>query len=101
MDCLLFGHHVKKEIDFFFQLNFFRQVNYIFHKLSSSTKHIEFQFHMSPWWIFVQNGLYINFSCNFGGAHVSRHVAEIAQGLKIRVPKKKLVLLIESWVFIF
>jgi hypothetical protein len=33
----------------------FRQVNYIFHKLSVNTKHAQFQLCMSPWRIFVEN----------------------------------------------
>jgi hypothetical protein len=31
-------------------------VNYIFHKLSVNTKHVQFQLRMSMWWIFVENG---------------------------------------------
>jgi hypothetical protein len=32
----------------------FRRVNYIFHKLSVNTKHVQFRLHMSPWRIFVE-----------------------------------------------
>jgi hypothetical protein len=34
----------------------FAQVNYIFHKLSRNTKHVQFKLHMSMLWSFVQNG---------------------------------------------
>ena len=43
------------EEKYIFSISSFRQVNYIFHKLSGNTKHIQFQLHMSRWWTFVQN----------------------------------------------
>jgi hypothetical protein len=33
-----------------------RRVNYIFHKLSVNTKHVQFRLCMSPWRIFVEMG---------------------------------------------
>jgi hypothetical protein len=43
---------VKKNI--FFSFFSFRRVNYIFHKLSVNTKHVQFRLRMSPWQIFVE-----------------------------------------------
>jgi hypothetical protein len=40
-----------------------------------------------------------SFSCNFLGNSRCNHVANVAQGLKDRVPKKKLVLYVESWIY--
>jgi hypothetical protein len=74
----------------------FRQVNYIFHKLLGNTKHVKFWLRITPWWSFVQNEIKVHFSCTFWGAP---HVAEIAQGLKGMVLRKKFVLPIESWFF--
>jgi hypothetical protein len=56
---------------------------------------------MSPWWIFVENGYKAHFSCISSGAPTCSHVAEIAQGLKDRVLRKKFVLAIKSWFFTF
>jgi hypothetical protein len=33
----------------------FRRGNYIFHKLSMSTEHVEVQLFMNPWQFFVEN----------------------------------------------
>jgi hypothetical protein len=52
---LLFGQLVWKKITFF-QFFSFRQVNYIFHKLSVNSNHVQFQLCMSPWQIFVKKG---------------------------------------------
>jgi hypothetical protein len=40
---------------YFFSIFSFKQVNYIYHKLSVNTKHAQFRLHMSPWRIFVEN----------------------------------------------
>jgi hypothetical protein len=40
---------------YFFSIFSFKQVNYIFHKLSVNTKHIQFRLYMSPWRTFVEN----------------------------------------------
>jgi hypothetical protein len=84
-----------------FSIIFFGQMDYIFHKLSGNTKHVNFQLHMSPWWIFVKNGLQVQFSYIFWGALICSHMAEISQGLKDRVPKKMFFLPLGSWVFTF
>jgi hypothetical protein len=89
-----------KDFILFFSF-FFGWVNYIFHKLSVNTKHIQFRLRMSLWWSFVQNGYWVHFSCIFWGAPTCSHVAKTSQGLKGRVLRKKFVLSIESWVFTF
>jgi hypothetical protein len=38
-----------------------RRVNYIFHKLSMITKHIQFRLCMNPWQIFVEMGIKLIF----------------------------------------
>jgi hypothetical protein len=50
-------------------LIFFAQVNYIFHKLSSNTKHVKFRLRMTSWFLFIQ----IFFSCSFWEAPTCSH----------------------------
>ena len=75
---------------FFFSIFPFGQVNYIFHKLSVDTKHVQFWLHISPWWSFVQNGFLVHFSYTFWEAPTCSCVAETAQGLKGKVLKNSL-----------
>jgi hypothetical protein len=89
------------KIYLFISIFSFRRVNYIFHKLSQNTKHVQFWLCMSPWCSFIQNGYYVHFSCIFLGAPTCSHVAETAQGLKGRVLRKKFLLPIKSWIFTF
>jgi hypothetical protein len=97
---LLFGHPVRRGISLFnlFSLGW---MDYIIHKLSGNIKHIKFQLHMIPWWIYVQNGLYIHFSLYILGSSYNYHMAKIAYGLEGKVPNKRLVLSKESWIFTF
>ena len=50
---------------------------------------------------FCLKQIMISFFNNFWGALVCNHVVESAQGQKCRVPKKKFVLPIESWILKF
>jgi hypothetical protein len=86
---------------YFFSFFSFGWVKYIFHKLSVDTKHVQFRLHMSPWWIFVENGYSVHFSINSQKAPTCSYVAKIAQGLKGKVLRKNFVLSIESWFFTF
>jgi hypothetical protein len=36
-------------------------MNYIFHKLSVNTEHVQFQLHMSPWQILLKMGIKLIF----------------------------------------
>jgi hypothetical protein len=76
-------------------------VNYIFHKLSGNTKHVQFRLHMSLWWSLVQNEYWVHFSCILWGAPTCSHVNKTAQKLKGRVLRKKFKLPIESWFLTF
>jgi hypothetical protein len=62
---LLFGQFVGRGfLNYYF---LFVHVNQIFPKLSGNTKHTQFQLCMSPWWIFVQKPLKMQFSSIFVG----------------------------------
>jgi hypothetical protein len=51
------------ETIFFLIIFSFKKVDYIFYKLSTNTKKIQFQFCMSSWCIFISDGLWFHFSC--------------------------------------
>jgi hypothetical protein len=97
---LLFGQLVWRFL-FFSSIFSFRWVNYIFHKLSVNTKHVQFRLRMSPWQILLKTSIKLIFFCIFWGAPTWSHVAKTAQGLKGRVLKKQFFLPIETWIFTF
>jgi hypothetical protein len=72
-------------------------MNYIFHKLSGNTKHVQFQLRMSPWYILFKTGIKFIFPVFF--EELLHAVVKNAQGLKDRMLRKKFVLPIESWFF--
>ena len=76
----------------FFSIFSFGQVNYMFHKLSSNSKHFKSQLNMSMWQIFCSKWIVNSFSCILWEV--------TTWGLKDRVPKR-FVLPIEFWIFTF
>jgi hypothetical protein len=85
------------EEKYIFSIFSFVWVNYIFDKLSSNTMYVQFQLH-----IWACGEILLKMSCKFIFlvAPTCNHVAQIAQGLKGKVPTKKFVLPI-SWIFTF
>jgi hypothetical protein len=74
-------------------------VDYIFHKLSCNTKHVSTPF--EPMVNYCSKWAVIQYSCIFWRAPICIHVAKTTEGLKGRVPKKKFILPIKSWIFTF
>jgi hypothetical protein len=70
-------------------------VNYIFHKLSGNTKHVQFQ------WARGEVLFKMAFKFILLVFFEELHMAETTQGLKDKVMRKKFVLSIESWFSLF
>ena len=84
--------------EFFLKINFFFWMSELY---ISQAFPEQFRSHMSPWWIFVENGYKAHFSCIFWGPPTCNHVAKTTQVLKGRVLIKYFFFSIKSCLSLF